>query len=269
MSVARAVRSSSIAELAWTDPDGAPDGCGVLALVWDETPVVAFTYAYEPIARAAAASPVVSLTLTDTRSTDPAFSPACLLGRPRLVEDVGGELFTEDLLAEELRRYPPARKFADSAMLQREHWWYLPRLVLALDVIAMDPLPPRAAPDEHVLVVATGTDLEVAVARADPAPGADGPSLVVQPVAEAALTPGRAALIGQNASFPDLERWSSWCFRGRFDGSGLRLTQPPPTVGLPGVPSIWQRAMAQRRLGRACRAGIRRAERDRGWGSTR
>ena len=141
--VDRTVRASSLAELVWTDPDGAPDGVGVVALSWRQTPVVAFTYAHEGHARAAAASPLVVVALTERRSTGEMFEPMAVVGRPRLVEDLTGTIFSEELLVEELRRYPPGRKYADSPLLRREHWWYLPRLILAVDVDAVLPIAAR------------------------------------------------------------------------------------------------------------------------------
>lgn len=260
----RSVRASSVAELFWTDPDGAPDGCGVVALMWHETPVVAFTYALETKARAAAAAPLVALTLTETRSTGPSFAPLAVTGRPRLVEDLDGEAFTADLLPEELRRYPPARKFADSVMLRREHWWYLPRLIVAIDVQSVRPLPGRAGADDHVLAVARDGTLDVGVVRPRPHEHDAGGVLDLTAPDDTEPATGRAALVGQDASFPDLEEWASWCFRGHCDGARLTLTQPAPPVGLPGVPSLWQRFLRHRAYARACRAGISREERRRG-----
>jgi hypothetical protein len=259
--IGRSVRASSVAELFWTDPDGAPDGRGVLALSWHGTPAVAFTYAFEAQARAVAAAPLVALTLSEQRSTSAPFEPLAVTGRPRLVEDLEGSLFTDELLVEELRRYPPARKFADSAMLRREHWWYLPRLIVVIDVQSVQPLPARSTADDHVLVVAHDGTLDVHVVRPHPQrPGAASP-LALTMHDGAVPVAGRAAMVGQDASFPDLEQWASWCFRGTCENGLLSLTQPPPEVGLPGVPSLWQRARHQHAYGRACRAGIKRAER--------
>lgn len=258
--IGRSVRASSVAELFWTDPDGAPDGGGVVALTRQDAPVVAFTYAAEAEARAAAAAPLVALTVTEPRSTGTAFTPLAVTGRPRLVEDLDGQVFTDELLEQELRCYPPARKFADSVMLRREHWWYLPRLILVVDVQHSHPLPARTGRSEHVLVVADGAGLEARVV--EPA-GLQDPadrSLSVFAPDQQPVPSGPAALVGQDASFPDLEQWSSWCFRGVCDGTGLRLTQPPPPAGLPPPASLWQRWRGQRSFAGACRAGIRRAE---------
>ena len=260
--VGRILRASSLAELLWTDPDGAPDGLGVVPLSWGQTPVVAFTYAHEAAARAAAAAPRVVLTLTERRSTGGGFEPVAVTARPRLIEDLGGTIFGEELLTEELRRYPPARKFADSALLRREHWWYLPRLILALDVDRVDALPPRQTLGDHVLVVAGDGASHVRVVRLGEHVGPRDP-LPLSPCGDGLPPPGRAALVGQDATFPDLEHWASWCFRGLWDGSALRLTQPAPAVGLSAVPSIWRRMRRQRTFGRACRAAIHRAERRR------
>jgi hypothetical protein len=261
--IGQAVRASSVAELFWTDPDGAPDGRGVVALTWGETPVVAFTYALETVARAVAAAPLVILTLTDRRSTSTAFEPLALTAHPRMVEDREGDVFVEHLLTEELRRYPPARAFADSVMLRREYWWYLPRLLLNLDVLEARPLPARDSADTHVLAVAGDEGLRAGVVDVT-TPQAPAEAVRLRAVGDVApVAAGPCALVGQDASFPDMERWSGWCYRGRYDGERLVPTQWPAAVGLPPVPSLWQRARRQRAFGRACRDGIRRAERRR------
>lgn len=249
--IGRAVHASSVAELAWTDPDGAPDGFGVVTLWWQEAPAVAFTYALEAPARAAAASPLVALTLTEARSTSTAFTPVAIVGRPRLVEDVDGRLFTEELLDQELRRYPPARKFADSPMLRREHWWYLPRLVVEVDVESMEPIEVRTTPEDHLLVVQHDGHLVVRVARLA---GQTSGTVVLDVPGDPA--PGPALLFGQDASFPDLEQWAQWSYRGHWDGTGFRADEVPERTGLGPPASVWQRWRRQRLLEKRCRAAI-------------
>lgn len=266
MDVESVIRASSLAELFWTDPDGAPDGCGVLANVWRGSPVIAFTYAVEARARAVASAPVVTLTLTDTRSTGSSFAPAVMHGRPRLVEDPDGSVFTEELLTDELRRYPPARALADSPMLRREHWWYLPRLLVVLDLVETTPFAARENHDQLVLAVAGASvpSTHVVTPRDGPTSTGRGPHGAGGPLEVAADEPlpsGTAAAVGQDASFPDLERWASWCWRGEFDGRLLRATQAPDAVGLPAPLTLRRRMGRQRALARACRQGIRRAER--------
>ncbi|WP_028279918.1 hypothetical protein [Arthrobacter sp. H5] len=258
--VASSVKASSVIDLAWLDGSGAPDACAAVALWWQGKPAVAFTYAYADLARRVAASPAAALVFTETRSTGRSFAPAALLGRPRLTEDTDGAVFSDDLLEQELRRYPPSRVFADSYLLRRENWWYLPRLIVQFDVDAGVPVPVRTpgAADQHLLVTAVDGRLVprlVAVGHDD-----GGGSLALTPADGRALPEGQAVLIGQDATFPDMAQWTSWRYRGMSTGSELVVTERPARVGLESTPTIWQRYRLQRDFSKSCRSGIAEAE---------
>ena len=251
--IAAVVRGSSLAELVWLDPSGQPQVRGTVALVRGETPVLAFTYADEAVARTVVRSPEVALALTETRSTGRTFTPTLLRGRPRLVEDPTGGDFTDGLLQQELHRYPPSRAYADSPLLCREHWWYLPRLLVHLDVAAVEPVAARSSTYDHLLVVAAER-LEVQpTAIGAAAPGRRELRLTGPPPA-----PGPAVVFGQEASFPDLEQWSQWRYVGTWDGRALEVVEAPSSTGLPRPPTLMQRWRRQRDLERRCRQGIPR-----------
>jgi hypothetical protein len=274
--VNRSVQGSSLADLIWLDDAGEPHGCGVSPLLWDGKPAVAFTYNRADLARQAGNSKVAAMVLTETRSTGSSFAPAALYGRPTLIEDPAGELFTERLLAQELRRYPPARVFADSPLLQREHWWYLPRLILVLDVDAARPMPARPMPVPpvpgqpgappgsdagteplarfgHLLGVAVDGRIEPRVVTAEE--NGSG-SLALAAVDGRIIPRGPAVLLGQEATFPDLSEWATWRYTGLCTGERLEVVERPASVGLGAPPSIWERWRRQRAFSRACRAGI-------------
>lgn len=265
----RTLRASSLAEVAWASPDG-PAVRGVVALAVDDQPVLALTYADEALARSLAAAPEVALSLSEPRGTGPGFVPALVRAVPRLVEDPRAERFSLALLDEELRRFPPARVLADSAMLRREHWWYLPRLLVHLDVTGTEPLPAREDPGHQLLVTEPepGRPLAVHVvsapgladALAGRTPPGPGGGLALGPVGGTPAPPpsDRALLFGQDASFPDLERWSQWSFHGRWDGQALQVRQAPSAVGLEPRPSLVRRWRRQRALERRCRAALAR-----------
>jgi hypothetical protein len=244
--LARLIRASSLAVLCWVE-GGRPRAHGVMVLERQGRPVVAFTYAEELVARAAAAAPRLTIAVTEERSTGPAFRPVLLSGRPSLVEDAGGSTFRSDLVLQELRRYPPSRLLADSPLLMREHWWYLPRLIVELDVdgIREAGVPGPAA--DRLLVVADGDS--PAVAPTEVVEDAGG-RLLLSPASPA--PPGRALLFGQDASFPDLERWSQWAHNGEWDGRELIVEEAPRHVGLEPAPGLLQRWRRQRALERAC-----------------
>ncbi|GAB3262174.1 hypothetical protein [Arthrobacter pigmenti] len=264
-SVTRTVHGSSLADVAWIDDDGVQAG-GAVVLLWGETPAIAFSYAYADLARSIAAASQATFAFTETRSTSSTFAPGSITGRPSLVEDHDGGIFTEELLEQELRRHPPARVFADSVLLRREHWWYLPRLIVTLDVEAFRPLPPRtpSGTTEYLLAVAVDGRLETHLVRA--AEGDSSRSLLLEPVAGGTLPRGQAVLTGQDASFPDRQQWSTWQYRGFCTGSSaeagavLEVAESPETTGLEPVPSVWQRMRRQQKFGKACRKGIAEAE---------
>jgi len=252
--VADVVGASSLSELCWVDQAGRPQARGVVALVLEDRPALAFTYADEPLAREVARSERVVLVLSETRSTGRAFRPVLVAGRPRLVEDPTGELYVSDLVVQELRRYPPSRLLADSPLLMREHWWYLPRLVVEIDVDSVEPLPPRDETHDHVLVVADGATPVVRLAGVRERTAGRLDLSVEGPAAP----PGAAVLFGQDASFPDLEQWSQWRYRGQWDGSALVIEEEPARTGLGPTPGLMQRWRRQRELKRRCVEAIPR-----------
>ncbi len=250
--------AASVGELCWVDDAGRPQVRGVIPLTRRGRPVVAFTYADAAVAREVAAASVVGLALTEPRSTGRGFAPVLLTGRPRLVEDPTGELFVEDLLTQELRKYPPARVYADSPLLMREHWWYLPRLLVELEVGAVEPLAPRVEPHDHLLVVATGGGPVVRVAGSDHHDG----DRTVDVLGDHPPT-GAAVLFGQDASFPDLECWSQWRDRGHWDGTELELQERAASRGVGRPPGLRQRWWRQRTLERRCRQALAAASPER------
>lgn len=251
--ISEAISASSLAEVGWVSA-GRPQVRGVVPLVHGDVPVLACTYADEDVAREVAASPWVTLSLTEPRSTGTAFRPLVLVGTARLVEDPTGDLFATDLLPQELRRYPPSRVLADSPLLQREHWWYLPRLLVEIDVAAVVPVSRREDPArDHLLVVAGSDGPVVRTARV-----ADSDPVLVSLAAQDPPPPGPAVLFGQDASFPDLEQWTQWSYRGRWDGAGLQVDEAPARIGLGRPPGLIQRWRRQRDFERRCVAAIPR-----------
>ncbi len=142
-----AVAAATVAEVAWRGADG-PVATGVLPLVDGERVVLALPYADAAAARSLGTADEVLLALTEPRGTSPGWTPLALRCRPRLVEDPEGDRFAATLLAQELLRWPPSRLLADSVLLRREHWWWLPRLLveLVVDADGVTALTPREHP---------------------------------------------------------------------------------------------------------------------------
>lgn len=191
--------------------------------------------------------------LSDQRLSGAAWEPLAALGRVTLFEDGEGELFRAQLLDQELRKHPPARALAGSPILRREHWWYLPRLVLLLEVEHVGPVAPRAGPLDAVLAV-DADGLRVSTVRvvdweADPLGVVGGPADVRGP----------AVLVGQEVSVPDAERWTVHSTTGCYDDGRLLDAQRPVSRELEPVPGLRARVRRQRELERACVRALRAA----------
>lgn len=256
----QSVRAASVGEFAWLGLDGRPDAVPVTPLLLAEQPVLAFPYAHADLARAVAAAPSVVLVLSDPRMTATGWRPLALRGRPRLVEDHDGAIFTEQLLQEELRKYPPARVLIDSPLLRRENWWYVPRLLVLLDVTASHEVAARSADRDGVLCVAADDGLTASTVRItddDAAAHPGGPEqLRVTGLTGQVLPDGAAALLEHDFSVPDLERWTAWLTRGHLAGGVLRIDERPDRSTLEPPLTLRQRLRRQRELERACRRAL-------------
>lgn len=252
--LAAAVRAAGVAELTWGSGSGAaPRALGAVPLLLGEQPVLALTWADADAARSAAGSDEVALVLSEPRLTGAGWTPLVARGRMRLVEDGDGSLFTERLLAQELRKHPPSRALADSPMVRREHWWYLPRLLLLLEPVAVEQVRARTGPQDAVLVVDDDGLVVRTVAVADWA--ADELALTGGPQ----QARGPAVLVGQEISEPDLERWTVHVTEGDYASGVLRAVRRPPTRRLEPVPGLLARVRRQRALERACVRALRAA----------
>ncbi|GIJ80033.1 hypothetical protein SAMN05443287_11719 [Micromonospora phaseoli] len=249
----RAIQAATVGELAWIDPAGRPHARPVTPLLLTDKPAVAFPYAQASLARRVAAAPVAALVVSDDRLTGRSWHPAVLAGPPRLIEDRDGAEFSERLLTQELRKYPPARALIDSPLLRREHWWYLPRLIVVLDVVSATSVGARAGGSGEVLAVAGDHGLHVDTVNRD---GDGNGTIRLTSLADHPPATGPAVLLGHDFSAPDLERWTHWITRGRLTEGQLSVEQAPARTALAPPLSLWQRLTRQRRLARQCRQAI-------------
>lgn len=254
--VLAALRASSLAELAWYD--GRDLRChGVVALVRGTSPTIAFTYAEHDIAMSVAGASEVTLVLSEPRGTGAAYRPLLLRGRPMLHADTDGRAFVEELLEQELRKLPPARLLADSLLLRRENWWFLPRLLVTIEAATARPAEERSPARDHLLVSGGSDGVRVVTAgiRAD-----DGSVLDLDiSGSRSGAHPGAresALLFGQDGSFPDLDRRAQWHYTGWLEGDRLHVDQWPARTGIGEPPGVLERWRRQRRFERACRRAL-------------
>ncbi|MBY3552316.1 hypothetical protein [Modestobacter lapidis] len=252
-SLGAAVASAGVAELLWRAPPGPPGAAGVVPLLLDGRPAVALPWAHVDAARVAGAAEEAALVLSDPRLTGSAWRPLMLSGRPTLIEDGDGALFREQLLDQELRKHPPSRALADSPMLRREHWWYLPRLVVVLEAARMSDLHRRAGPADAVLAV---DDAGLHVRTVHVADWDAGPIALRNAPPDVR---GPAVLIGQEMSVPDVEQWTVHTTVGHYADGRLTDARPSGSRELEPVPGLLARVRRQRALERACVSALRAA----------
>ncbi len=260
--VVTAWRRALVAEICWSGRDtDRPDAVPAVPLVLDGMPCVALPYARLPVATALAGAREVACTVTDARSVGRDRPGVAAFGTVTVTHDLDGSAFTERLLDQELAKYPPSRTLADSLLLRRENWWWLPRLIVRLDrVTRTAEVPVRTDPATHGVLVRDGTGLvvdTVSVAPEDP-PRACVTSLSRVPV-RGDTAP--AVILGHDYTAADLERWECWTLRGRLMGERLHVEESGgrPGAALPPL-RLTERIRRQRDLEKACRKGIAAAE---------
>jgi hypothetical protein len=252
-----ALRSAAVCEVVWIGADGSLGAIAATPLVFEERPALAFPYAYAQLARELASAGAVALALSDPRMSGAGWRPLAVVGSPRLIEDGDGELFCSTLLTQELRKHPPSRALADSILLRREHWWFLPRLIVTLDAHTEIDLAERVggAGDGVLAVVDAAGALRVAATEVadDGRLRALGGDL---PARDGA--PHDAVLVRHDFSPPDLERWVVEAARGVLTGEVFDAGGPLGEVALPRPLGLIARMRRQRDLARACRRELDR-----------
>lgn len=256
-------RAALVGEVVWVTATGQVGGVAVVPLERDGLPCVALPYASAKVVETLRDSPRAAFAVSDGRSGNRA--GAVITGPVRVFDDLDGTRFGTDLLPGELVKHPPSRALADSVLLRRENWWWIPRIIVTLAVVdAAYELPRRTEPaHEGVLAYDNGRRLRVEVVTAA---GHDwGTPRIELHTAGGELLRGSgepAVIIGQDHSEPDFERWESWTIRGVLRGEELLVAD---RVGEPGAAlaplGLRARLRRQRALERACQAGIQAAER--------
>lgn len=253
--VAAACRAAVLAELVVPGggPGQAPAVTSVVPLGAGERPVLALPYASAPIADDIAAAGEMTLVLSDPRRAGDAWRPMVARLRAEVGPDPEGERFESDgLLEQELVKHPPSRLLADSPLLRREHWWYVPRLIVAgTGVLDVAEAAPRDDDDRAVLAWRgppwPNADV-VEVERWD----AEGLRLASPSGRELGGLRGPGTINVHRASEPNLERQATFTATGELRGGWLDVEERRGSRELPRfrLRTGWR---ATRRLERACR----------------
>ncbi|WP_199434924.1 hypothetical protein [Qaidamihabitans albus] len=254
-------RRALAAEICWLDGAGEPAALAVTPLLAGDVPCVALPYARAGEVASLHEAARVAFAVTDSRSLPGGGPGRAWIGSAGRTEDSEGDFFAVELLRQELLKYPPSRALADSPLLCRENWWWLPRIVIRLERPVREvELPPRTNPRRHALLVRE-RDGELSLDTAEiPESPEIRPSQVVlrRPDGGDLRGDGAGAMaLGYDYSMPDLERWETWSLRGRLLGDRLDVTERhgDPDAELGPLPLL-ERIRRQRALSRGCRRGL-------------
>lgn len=255
-------RRALVAEVCWLGRDDRPESMPATPLLADDVPCLALPYADLEQAAALRAAPEIAFAATDARSLPDGARGVAAFGSVTVADDLDGSVFTETLLEQELMKYPPSRTLADSLLLRRENWWWLPRLIVRLDTVHRTvELASRADPAGEAVLVRDGVGLRLDTVTAR---RWDDQRLVLTSLdGEELRGDGAPALVlGHDYTLPDFERWESWTVRGRLWGDELIVEERRGERGAPLPPlRLLERVRRQRDLAKACRRGIGAAER--------
>lgn len=242
---------SPLAEVGYRQADGSWTAVALVPLVLGDRLTFALPYAQRPLAEEIAAAGQVLVVCSDARQALRGWQPAAGVGTVVLEADRSGERFAAGLLERELRKHPPSRPLADSPLLRREHWWYLPRLLLHLAVGGAWEVAARTSGREGVVFTDAPPGAHADTVAVDGAPGDD---LRLTSLAGVPLRgDGEACLLRHDATLPDLEARSALVERGWRSGDRLTVARREGSIGLPPPLRLLDRYRAARAFERACR----------------
>ena len=245
---------AAVAELAYTGPDG-PRIEALTPLLLEKEPVFALTYARTDLARCLENDPRVSLTFSDSRLARVGWSPLTVEGALEVVPDPEGDLFLEEPLYWELRKFWPSRQLIGSLVLRRDNWWYVPRLILRFTETGTPrPITRRTEPDHGVLAWRRDRYIFSNTVRVD---DWDSERSLVSSLSQEELPENvPAALLYHDFSVPDREQRASLNLTGTLNNGRLSVAHREGTRTLEKRPGLIARWRAQKDLERRCKAGL-------------
>lgn len=248
---------AAVAAFACAGADGTPLIEPVTPLLLDGDPAFTLSYARSGLARQISSSPQVALVFSDSRLAYMGWNPLRVTARAEVVPDPEGKLFRDELLHQELRKFPPDRQLIGSLLLQRENWWYLPRwIVRILDAAEPRPVARREGPDHGVLAYEAGGGLAADTVRVG---DWDADRIPLRPLEAPEPLPGgaRAALLYHDFAVPDMDPRTTFVATGRLENDRLRVSDRSGSRTLGKRPGLLARWRAQRNLERRCKAGLK------------
>jgi hypothetical protein len=248
---------AAVAELSYLDSAGSPRIEPLTPLLMEKEPAFALPYSRTDLAHRLEKSPEVSLTFSDSRLARVGWSPLAVEGRMEVIPDPEGDLFLEELLYWELRKFWPSRQLIGSLVLRRDNWWYVSRLILRFtETAAPRSIARRTDPDHGILAWKTGDGISSDTVRVE---GWEVERPLVSPISPDVTLPDgvAAALLYHDFSVPDMEQRAILHLSGRLENGRLSVTSSEGSRTLGKRPGIVARWRAQKELERRCRAGLK------------
>lgn len=240
-------------------PSGRPPVVeGIIPLLVDGATVFTLTYDRLETARLIGRSPEITLALHDPRLARVGWSPLAVRVRAAVEPDPDGDVFLEEMLEQELRKHPPSREISNSFLLQRENWWYLPRLIVRLEPVETPrPLARRENLTHGLLAWQDGAGEHPGV-QTVAVPDTHGERLPVTPIGHHALPNDASATLRlHDLEIPEMERSATLNASGRLRGGELAVETRTGSAELGPRPGIIARWRWFRGLERGCKSGLK------------
>lgn len=255
--LATSVEAAAIAELVTRDSADAPVIEPVVPLLLDGQPALALTYDRCETAHRLERAPALTLALAEPKLARTGWSPLVVGVRATVDPGPDGELFVEHLLEQELRKHPPSVPLAGSFLLQRENWWYLPRLIVRLEPTGQPQPISRREDRSHGLLAWNPPDADHPEVRTVSVANVSADRIPLGLAQDAPPEGLPATLRLQDFEAPEMERRAALTLRGRVRSGRLEVEQRTGSIGLGKRPGIIARWRSARELERGCKAGIK------------
>ncbi len=248
---------AAVAELSYLDADGSPRIEPLTPLLMQKEPAFALPYSRTDLANRLTKSPRVSLTFSDSRLARVGWSPLAVEGMVEVIADAEGDVFLDELLYWELRKFWPSRQLIGSLVLRRDNWWYVPRLILRFtETDTPRPVVRRTEPDHGIL--AWKTDKGFVSSDTVTVEDWESERPLVSPLSPQTTLPGdvSAALLYHDFSIPDREQQANQHLLGRLENGRFSVASREGSRTLGKRPGIIARWRAQKELERRCKTGL-------------
>ncbi len=199
----RAISDARAGVLAYHGSRGQLVPVAVTPYVLGEGVYVTATLAYARKAVLVRQSPKVTMLAAGVRMTADA----------DVYADVKGDFFVKHLLAQEMRKYPPARTLRRISFHRRLFGWFFGRAIIKLAPVAVEP----GAGDDTWTIVTEGEDGYPAI-RSVPEADPEGGDVTIPPELASATGP---AVVFHHEESEDMAKLDSTAVRGEITGGAF------------------------------------------------